>query len=60
MINSLGASKTKEQLSLAPHEWASIYKLLEPVLKNGGLSIRHLEGCVLVILDEIDNRLKDK
>lgn len=43
-------------LNLAPHEWAMIHKALEPIIKNGGWSHRHMEGAVLVILQAIRTR----
>lgn len=52
----LQANKTKSELTLAPHEWASLYKQLEPIIKNGANSIRHLEGCVLILLEKIEER----
>lgn len=54
MIEKLRKQKT--DLSLAPHEWASLYKQLEPIIKDGGNSIRHLEGCVLILLEAIQDR----
>jgi len=54
----LEANKEKSELNLAPHEWASLYKQLEPIIKNGALSVRHLEGCVLIILETIKDRMK--
>lgn len=56
----LEANKVKSELSLAPHEWKSLYDQLDPVLTNGANSIRHLEGCVLIIIDEIKNRYANK
>jgi len=50
--------KAKADLTLAPHEWASLYRQLEPVTSNGGNSIRHLEGCVLILLEKIQDRIK--
>lgn len=52
----LKPNKEKIDLNLAPHEWASIYKSLDSIIKDGAYSIRHLEGAVLVILDTIKNR----
>lgn len=54
----LKANKEKTQLNLAPHEWKAIYTALNPIIKDGAHSIRHLQGAVLVILDEIENRIK--
>lgn len=47
-------------MNLASHEWASLYKQLEAITKNGGNSIRHLEGCVLIIMEEIEARIAEK
>lgn len=57
---NLQANKSKIDMNLAPHEWASLYKQLEPITKNGGNSIRHLEGCVLILLEKIDERKAQK
>jgi len=48
------------ELNLATTEWASLYKQLKPVVKNGANSIRHLEGAVLIVLDEIETRKASK
>lgn len=57
---NLEPRKTKSDLTLAPHEWASLHKQLEPITLNGANSIRHLEGCVLILLEEIEDRIKSK
>lgn len=54
----LQANKTKKELDLAPHEWQQLYTQLESITKNGANSIRHLEGMVLILLDEIKKRLQ--
>ena len=56
MERGLTANKQKAEINLAPHEWASLYKQLEGVIKNGANSIRHLEGCVLILLEAIQDR----
>lgn len=50
---------SKADLNLAPHEWASLYKLTEPITKNGSNSIRHLEGCIHILLEAIENRYRE-
>lgn len=52
--------KKKSDLSLAPHEWASLYKQCEPITSNGANSIRHLEGCVLILLEKIKERIEKR
>jgi len=56
----LQANKTKSEMNLAPHEWATLYKQLEPIIGNGANSIRHLEGCVLIIMEKIEDRINQK
>ena len=56
----LQANKNKTELTLAPHEWSSLYKQLEPITKNGANSIRHLEGCVLILLEKFQERIQQK
>ena len=56
----LEANKEKHDLNLAPHEWAQIYTALDPIIKNGAWSIRHLEGAVMVIMEKIKERYKIK
>lgn len=58
MERGMKANKTKSELNLAPHEWAGLYKQLEAITKNGANSIRHLEGCALIILEAIEERKK--
>ena len=53
-------NKTKSEMNLAPHEWATIYKQLDLITRNGANSIRHLEGCILVIMEEIEKRREQK
>ena len=43
-------------MNLAVHEWKMIHEALNPVINNGAMSIRHMEGAILVIMDKIKER----
>lgn len=51
----------KENIStigLADYEWLRLRKSIDQLIKDGSFSIRHLEGMIEIIKEEINNRYK--